>query len=1283
MFNKKVIVVAVVSILLFLGIYAFAGGDGEEIPEDNKDNQTEELNEQPAGNLTDEEEEGEGTNVIENVPQRTTVERTLSYTIVVNGEKEIKIEVGTPLEDVTFSAIDSEGNAVTEPVLIVGDVDFNTPGPKTLRYRIGEYEGEVTVTVQDTTKPEITLLGDTTVYVEVKTSYTDAGATALDNYYGDLTSNIEIVNLVDINTIGTYTVTYNVTDESGNKANEVIRTVIVQDTTIPVIDGVEDKGYYNDNVTVTVIEDNIDTITANGNEITLDETNNYTFTDEDIHIVVVTDKGGNSTTKTFTIDKTAPVITVNNQPVKDFYNVSHEVIKVTDSNLKTVVGKADGALFVNEEPINGEFSKTVSLEKTYEITATDKAGNSTTITFTNDRIMPIINGIEDGASYRDNVLMTIKEKNVASVTSNDQQISIDGLKQYKFRDEGDYRVVVTDKAGNSTTKTFTIDKTAPVITVNNQPVKDFYNVSHEVIKVTDSNLKTVVGKADGALFVNEEPINGEFSKTVSLEKTYEITATDKAGNSTTITFTNDRIMPIINGIEDGASYRDNVLMTIKEKNVASVTSNDQQISIDGLKQYKFRDEGDYRVVVTDKAGNSTTKTFAIDKSEPNFKVDGNPKTWTNEDVTLTINASDNLGGLGLHTEPYSFDGGVNWQSSSIKKFYKNQNVNIQIRDKAYNTCSGTIYITKIDKEAPIVTINGEKNIYLQAGIDEYKELGSSAIDNSNETSELEFRKLIEYYDNDLKKWIKMPYIDFINNVQIGKHKIWYYYRDSAGNEGNATRYVYVQDTKAPTITLNPNFSTVYEQGSIEPEWKDAITYTDNLKQDLTLDINTNNIDMDELGNHTITYTVTETEATNWDGSPRPPLYSTYELNIRIVETKPQRLTFFDKRNENQEDIGSAWENVKAQKGQTYEDWVYARSYDEFDDITYIVGADKECINGKPCYEVKYKLDKYDETTSLITIPKVDLGKPGAYQIKYRVYDKTGHSNYRYRWVDVVDKIKPVVTYNDTPNIRTTFEYYEVNNNTGFTGESPFIVIDDIDGELEPFKITFKYAPTWDKKSGTYSGTKTDKIDFAVPGVYRIDYFYKDKSNNDIYATRWIFIEGNNAPVLTVPAETKIKVGGAIDLRLGVSAHDQEDGDMTNKIIINPTSIDTNVTGTYTITYNVSDKYGNKANEVTRTIIVEPNDNFIFFKVSYYTITDNNDIIIKAHIGIDGDTTGYEFQYKWHTQANIQENSITNKLDLTNLVIAAGNKNETFLWIKATKQGTNESRIFLAEWKNKL
>ena len=51
--------------------------------------------------------------------------------------------------------------------------------------------------VEDTTIPVITLTGDATVTIEVGSTYTDAGATALDNYDGDITDDIEAVSTVD------------------------------------------------------------------------------------------------------------------------------------------------------------------------------------------------------------------------------------------------------------------------------------------------------------------------------------------------------------------------------------------------------------------------------------------------------------------------------------------------------------------------------------------------------------------------------------------------------------------------------------------------------------------------------------------------------------------------------------------------------------------------------------------------------------------------------------------------------------------------------------------------------------------------------------------------------------------------------------------------------------------------------------------------------------------------------------------------------------------------------
>jgi hypothetical protein len=83
----------------------------------------------------------------------------------------------------------------------------------------------------DNTKPVITLLGSSPVTVEAGSVYTDAGATALDNYDGVLTSSIVTTGLpVDTNSLGTYTVTYDVTDTHSNAAIQRTRTVIVSGT---------------------------------------------------------------------------------------------------------------------------------------------------------------------------------------------------------------------------------------------------------------------------------------------------------------------------------------------------------------------------------------------------------------------------------------------------------------------------------------------------------------------------------------------------------------------------------------------------------------------------------------------------------------------------------------------------------------------------------------------------------------------------------------------------------------------------------------------------------------------------------------------------------------------------------------------------------------------------------------------------------------------------------------------------------------------------------------------
>jgi hypothetical protein len=80
----------------------------------------------------------------------------------------------------------------------------------------------------DTEKPVITLKGDATITASVGQTLTDPGAIAIDNMDGDISENIERSGNVNSNLPGTYIVNYIVSDRSGNLADVVKRTYIIQ-----------------------------------------------------------------------------------------------------------------------------------------------------------------------------------------------------------------------------------------------------------------------------------------------------------------------------------------------------------------------------------------------------------------------------------------------------------------------------------------------------------------------------------------------------------------------------------------------------------------------------------------------------------------------------------------------------------------------------------------------------------------------------------------------------------------------------------------------------------------------------------------------------------------------------------------------------------------------------------------------------------------------------------------------------------------------------------------------
>ena len=341
---------------------------------------------------------------VDNSGNQATATRTVNVidttepVITLLGDSQVNVVVGNAYTDAGATANDNYDGDITSQITVVSNVDENTLGSYTVVYSVSDSSNNAasevtrTVNVIDQTAPTITILGDNPVTIEVGSSYTDAGATAMDNYDNDVTNGITVSSTVDDNTVGSYTVTYTVSDASGNQATAV-RTVIVEDSTPPSItltglnpvsvevgNSYTDAGatatdaYDGDLTSSITVSDNVDTNTVG----------TYTVT------YTVSDAAGNQATKTRTVN-----VVDNSNPTTHYINIvnfafdpSSITIDVGDTIVWTnqdssshTVTSNDGTTFDSGSISNGNtFSFTFTSAGTFDYKCTPHPSMTGTVT---------------------------------------------------------------------------------------------------------------------------------------------------------------------------------------------------------------------------------------------------------------------------------------------------------------------------------------------------------------------------------------------------------------------------------------------------------------------------------------------------------------------------------------------------------------------------------------------------------------------------------------------------------------------------------------------------------------------------------------------------------------------------------------------------------------------------------------------------------------------------------------------------------------------------------------
>ena len=224
----------------------------------------------------------------------------------------------------------------------------------------------------------------------------------------------------------------------------------------------------------------------------------------------------------------------------------------------------------------------------------------------------------------------------------------------------------------------------------------------------------------------------------------------------------------------------------------------------------------------------------------------------------------------------------------------------------------------------------------------------------------------------------------------------------------------------------------------------------------------------------------------------------------------------------------------------------------------VITADDKSINLNSTFNYMDGVSAYDNEngnlTSKITYTgEVNTSKTGTYKVTYKVTDNSNFSTTKDVNITVKGESEPIINVSDKEISQyTDFDYMK-----------------DVSASIDNTDLTDKV---------TYTG----EVNTNEKGTYDVTYSVTSGSKT-VTKKITVTVVDNEKAIINAVNKT-IYLNNDFDAKKDVSANDKEDGDITDKIVVEKNDVKTDVIGDYEVEYSVTDNAGQKTvKKITVTV----------------------------------------------------------------------------------------------------